>query len=306
MRILITGSNGQLGTELQKQLNSGYSEIGSIPQKLINAELIVTDEKELNISNIDNVYKIFQKYSPDLVLNCAAYTNVDDCEKNPELAYQVNAIGPKNLALACLKYKTILVHISTDYVFSGRDNTGISQDELTQPNPISMYGKTKLAGEVYVKENCKHSFIIRTAWLYSYYGKNFVKTIINAGEKYGKITVVNDQFGNPTNAVDLAYEILQLCITDQYGLYHCTGNGICSWFDFAKEIIYLSNTKAVVTPCSTAEYCSIHKDAARRPAWSALDNKHLRETVGDSMRPWKIALKEYFKRYDKNDGFQKE
>ncbi len=127
------------------------------------------------------------------------------------------------------------MHVSTDYVFSGRENGGIPQDEATIPGPISAYGSTKLMGEKYVEQFCHRHFIVRTAWLYSYYGKNFVKTIVNAGKKFGKLEVVNDQCGNPTNAVDLAHEILQLCVTHEYGLYHCTGEGICSWYDFASR-----------------------------------------------------------------------
>ena len=138
---------------------------------------------------------------------------------------------------ARMETRRCLVHVSTDYVFSGRENGGIPQDEATIPGPISAYGSTKLMGEKYVEQFCHRHFIVRTAWLYSYYGKNFVKTIVNAGKKFGKLEVVNDQCGNPTNAVDLAHEILQLCVTHEYGLYHCTGEGICSWYDFASEII---------------------------------------------------------------------
>ena len=169
---------------------------------------------------------------------------------NHDTAFKANAIGPRNLAQAATKTGARLVHVSTDYVFSGRENGGIPQDEATIPGPISAYGSTKLMGEKYVEQFCHRHFIVRTAWLYSYYGKNFVKTIVNAGRKFGKLEVVNDQCGNPTNAVDLAHEILQLCVTHEYGLYHCTGEGICSWYDFASEIIRLSGVDATVAPVS--------------------------------------------------------
>ena len=181
---------------------------------------------------------------------------------------------------------------------------GIPQDEATIPGPISAYGSTKLMGEKYVEQFCHRHFIVRTAWLYSYYGKNFVKTIVNAGKKFGKLEVVNDQCGNPTNAVDLAHEILQLCVTHEYGLYHCTGEGICSWYDFASEIIRLSGVDATVAPCTSEEYKAKHPDSADRPKWSALDNRMLRCTVGNDVRDWKDALACFFEHWDGDNGMK--
>ena len=143
-----------------------------------------------------------------------------------------------------------------------------------------------------------------SAWLYSYYGKNFVKTIVNAGKKFGKLEVVNDQCGNPTNAVDLAHEILQLCVTHEYGLYHCTGEGICSWYDFASEIIRLSGVDAAVAPCTSEEYKAKHPESADRPKWSALDNRMLRCTVGNDVRDWKDALACFFTHWDGDNGMK--
>ena len=208
------------------------------------------------------------------------------------------------LAQAAEKTGARLVHVSTDYVFSGRENGGIPQDEATIPGPISAYGSTKLMGEKYVEQFCHRHFIVRTAWLYSYYGKNFVKTIVNAGKKFGKLEVVNDQCGNPTNAVDLAHEILQLCVTHEYGLYHCTGEGICSWYDFASEIIRLSGVDATVAPCTSEEYKAKHPDSADRPKWSALDNRMLRCTVGNDVRDWKDALACFFAHWDGENGMK--
>ncbi len=187
---------------------------------------------------------------------------------------------------------------------TGRENGGIPQDEATLPGPISAYGSTKLMGEKYVEQFCHRHFIVRTAWLYSYYGKNFVKTIVNAGRKFGKLEVVNDQCGNPTNAVDLAHELLQLCVTHEYGLYHCTGEGICSWYDFASEIIRLSGVDASVAPCTSEEYKAKHPESADRPKWSALDNRMLRCTVGNDVRDWKDALACFFTNWDGENGMK--
>ena len=207
MKIIVTGCKGQLGTEIIKQLREGRSEIGPIPEKLLNATVIAVDLPELDISNYKAVDDFIRRYKPDVIINCAAYTNVDGCETNHDAAYKANALGPRNLAQAAEKMGSRLVHVSTDYVFSGKENGGIPQDEACLPGPISAYGSTKLMGERYVARFCHRHFIVRTAWLYSYYGKNFVKTIAGAGKKYGRLEVVNDQLGNPTNAVDLAHEI---------------------------------------------------------------------------------------------------
>ena len=200
MKIIVTGCKGQLGTELLKQLQEGRSELGPIPEKLLNATVIPVDLPELDISNYRMVDEFVRRNRPDIIINCAAYTNVDGCEVHHDDAFKANALGPRNLAQAAEKTGARLVHVSTDYVFSGRENGGIPQDEATLPGPISAYGSTKLMGEKYVERFCHRHFIVRTAWLYSYYGKNFVKTIVNAGKKFGKLEVVNDQCGNPTNA----------------------------------------------------------------------------------------------------------
>lgn len=295
MKVLITGCKGQLGTELQKQLNQGFSEIGPLPEKFKNATVIATDVDTLDITNREEVMAFVRRHQPDVIISCAAYTNVDGCEQHPEDAFKVNALGPRNLAMAADKVGARIIHVSTDYVFSGVGDHPLDESEL--PGPVSVYGKTKLLGEQYVQQFCHRHFIVRTAWLYSYTGKNFVFTMMNAGKKFGKLTVVNDQLGNPTNAVDLAYHLLKLALTHEYGLYHCTGNGICSWYDFAREIIRLSDTPATVEPCTSAEYAEKNPNAASRPAWSALENRMLACTVGDEMRDWKDALTSFFENY---------
>lgn len=305
MKILITGCRGQLGTELQKQLSAGCSEIGPIPEKLRDATVIAVDLPELDISSYRAVDELVRRHRPDVIINCAAYTNVDGCETDHDNAFKANAIGPRNLAQAAAKVGARLVHVSTDYVFSGRENGGIPQDEACLPGPISAYGSTKLMGERYVEQFCPRHFIVRTAWLYSYYGKNFVKTIVNAGRRFGRLEVVNDQRGNPTNAVDLAHELLQLCVTHEYGLYHCTGEGICSWYDFAAEIIRLSGVDAAVAPCTSEEYKAKHPASADRPRWSALDNRMLRCTVGNEVRPWQEALACFFEHWNGDNGMKK-
>ena len=292
MKILITGASGQLGTEIQRQLKNGGSALGPVPDRLKNATVIATDVNELDITDRDATIAFVRRHQPDTIISCAAFTNVDGCETNPEAAFKVNAIGASNLAQAAERINARLIHVSTDYVFRGEGNKPL--DESERVDPKSVYGKTKALGEEYVKNFCHRYFIVRTAWLYGYAGKNFVKTIVNAGKKFGKLEVVNDQLGNPTNAEDLAHHILQLAVSHDYGVYHCTGEGICSWYEFASEIIRLSGVDATVAPCTSAEYSAKHPAAADRPAWSALENRMLACTVGNHMRDWKVALADFF------------
>ena len=292
MKILITGASGQLGTEIQRQLKNGGSALGPVPERLKNATVIATDVNELDITDRDATIAFVRRHQPDTIISCAAFTNVDGCETNPEAAFKVNAIGASNLAQAAERISARLIHVSTDYVFRGEGNKPL--DESERVDPKSVYGKTKALGEEYVKNFCHRYFIVRTAWLYGYAGKNFVKTIVNAGKKFGKLEVVNDQLGNPTNAEDLAHHILQLAVSHDYGVYHCTGEGICSWYEFASEIIRLSGVDATVAPCTSAEYSAKHPAAADRPAWSALENRMLACTVGNQMRDWKVALADFF------------
>ena len=292
MKILITGASGQLGTEIQRQLKNGGSALGCVPERLKNATVIATDVNELDITDRDATIAFVRRHQPDTIISCAAFTNVDGCESNPEAAFKVNAIGASNLAQAAERINARLIHVSTDYVFRGEGDKPL--DESERVDPKSVYGKTKALGEEYVKNFCHRYFIVRTAWLYGYAGKNFVKTIVNAGKKFGKLEVVSDQLGNPTNAEDLAHHILQLAVSHDYGVYHCTGEGICSWYEFASEIIRLSGVDATVAPCTSAEYSAKHPAAADRPAWSALENRMLACTVGNQMRDWKVALADFF------------
>lgn len=287
MKILITGSKGQLGNELKDIINKGYSEIGKVSECINNSQVFDFDVDKLDITDLKSVKNVLNTIKPDVVINCAAATNVDGCESDEDFAFKVNSLGPRNLAIVCEEMGAKLVQVSTDYVFSGVGEKPLTEYDLTAP--YSVYGKTKLLGENYVREFCSKYYIVRTAWLYGYVGHNFVYTMRRLGKEKDSINVVNDQIGNPTHANDLAYHILKLIETDEYGIYHCTGKGECSWYDFAKMIIELSGEECIVNPCTSEEY----KTPAKRPEYSSLDNMMLRNTVGDEMRNWQDAIKSF-------------
>ena len=276
MKILLTGANGQLGREIQKQYKGK------------DVELILTDVAELDITDVNAVNKFVNEKKPEVIINCAAHTQVDKCEEQVDLAYKINAIGPKNLATAANSIGAEIVQVSTDYVFSGEDSSPLTEFEAT--NPQSVYGKTKLGGENFVKVlNPKH-YIVRTAWLYGD-GNNFAKTMINLSKKLDEIRVVNDQIGTPTSTVDLARVIIKLIEEKNYGIFHCTCKGVCSWYDFAREIFTIKGITTKLTPCTTEEYGS----ATKRPKYSVLRNYMLELTTGDITRDWKEAIAEYLK-----------
>ena len=291
MKVMITGSKGQLGNELQSIISSGRSEIGKIPEEYKDCEVIAVDIDLLDITDLSQTEKFVEKNRPDIIINCAAMTNVDGCETMKDVAFKVNGMGVRNLALAAKKVGAKLIHISTDYVFAGNGTTPyIEYDEI---NPQSVYGASKALGEKYALAFNDKTFIVRTSWLYGYIGKNFVKTVRRVIKERGSITVVNDQRGNPTNANDLAHHLLKLGVTEEYGIYHCTGEGECSWYDFAEKIAEYSGYKNAVFPCSTEEYNSKYNVPTKRPVYSSLMNMGLMCTVGNEMRGWEEALKEY-------------
>lgn len=278
MKILITGAYGMLGSDLREVLK--------------NQELIVTGSKDLDITDEDKVIEFVCENSPELVINAAAYTAVDDCETHYDDAYAVNALGPKNLAIACNKLDIPLVHISTDYVFDGTKRTPlIEADNL---GPQSAYGKTKLAGEEFIQENTDKYFILRTAWLYGLHGNNFVKTMLELAENHDEITVVDDQVGSPTYSFDLAVAITNLLFSDKYGIYHVTNEGECSWYEFAKLIFELSNIDVNVVPVTTEEF----PRPAPRPHYSVLNNKKWNSSGFVPMRTYQEALTEYLSLYN--------
>ena len=293
MKILITGSKGQLGNELQNILKMGSAEIGQVSKTIKESEVITWDIDELDITSLIEVKKKIDYLKPDVVINCAAATNVDGCESNENFAFMVNSIGPRNLAIACEEIGAKMVQISTDYVFSGVGDRPLTEYDLAAP--YTVYGKTKLLGENYVRKFSTKYFIVRTAWLYGSVGHNFVYTIRKLMKEKNCINVVNDQRGNPTNANDLAYHILKLVETEEYGVYNCTGKGECTWYEFAKNIIKLSREKCEVKPCTSEEY----KNPTKRPKYSSLDNMMLRNTVGDEMREWQEALKSFIEKLNK-------
>lgn len=286
-KIMLIAANGQLGTEVAKLLEREGQQKGIELELFTSGMLDIADHLKLN--------HVLLQLKPSVIINCAAYTKVDQAEEEPELAYRVNALGPKNLALGAEAVGAKLVHISTDYVFDGagiwRDNQLIPYQETDTTNPINVYGKTKLAGEEFVKNLCSRFFILRTAWLYGEKGPNFVKTILEAAKTKNQLQVVDDQFGCPTNAKDLAEVILTLVDTEAYGLYHCTGKGSCSWFEFARKIVTLSGAKAIVEPISSDQLAR----RALRPKYSILDNQRLEAVLGRSMPHWEKSLEAFIK-----------
>ncbi len=280
-KLLITGCNGQLGREINKKY-AGRDDI----------ELVNTDVAELDITNIDEVIKMMEEVKPYAIINCAAHTAVDKCEVDGDNAYKINAIGPRNLSIAATKVGAKMVHVSTDYVFGG-DGTQ-PYVEFDQTNPQGMYGKTKLAGEKFVEQFADKFFIIRTAWLYGD-GKNFVKTMLRIAENNDTVKVVDDQVGSPTSTAVLADIIDELVWTDNYGLFHGTCEGVCSWADFAEKIFRLAGKDTKVIHVSSEEYAAMYPDSAKRPAYSVLDNYMLKLTTNHMAADWKDAIKVYMK-----------
>lgn len=278
---MVTGCNGQLGKALQ-QLTADDPAF----------EYVGSDVPELDITDSEALIKYVSDLKPDVIINCAAATNVDGCEKDEDLAFKINALGPRNLAIAASAVDAKLVHISTDYVFPGDGNTPRVETDPTGPK--SAYGRTKLAGEEFVKLFAKKWFIVRTAWLYGE-GKNFVRTMLKLSETRDSISVVDDQLGNPTSALELARGILKLVPTQLYGVYHGTCEGVCSWADFTEEIFRIKGISAKVVRISSAEYKKNYPDSADRPSFSALDNRMFRLNLGYVFKDWKDALEEYLK-----------
>ncbi|SEA67059.1 dTDP-4-dehydrorhamnose reductase [Eubacterium aggregans] len=280
MKVFITGSNGQLGRELSRQLQAKCIDYSGY------------DIPELDITDKVQTAALIQKEAPDIIINCGAMTNVDGCESNSIGAERVNADGPKNLAEIARDLDLVLVQVSTDYVFDGE---GISVNGEKRPyvetdaiDPQTVYGVSKAHGEAYVSEIAPKHFIVRTAWLYGD-GNNFVKTMLRLAESHDQITVVADQIGSPTSTVDLATAILNLIETKAYGTYHATCEGQCSWYDFAKKIFELCNIGIQVDPVSSEEYIS----PTPRPKYSVLKNKGLSDLGINTFRPWEDALVEY-------------
>lgn len=276
MKILITGANGLLGHELSSILK--------------DHTLILLSHSQLDISDPESVNKQIDSSSPDIIINSAAYTQVDACETNYDLAFKSNAIGPKNLAIKCKQLGIPLIHISTDYVFEGNEKKNSPLVEDDKLGPKTVYGKTKLEGEKMVQKNCQKYFILRTAWLYGE-GKNFVKTMLSLSKKNKELKVVNDQIGSPTYAKDLAKAIKEIIEkkSDKYGIYHVTNKGEVSWYEFAKKIFEIKNIEIKVNPCTSEEF----PRPAPRPHYSVLSNQKWIDAGFTPMRDYEEALNEY-------------
>lgn len=279
MNILVTGANGQLGHEMQRVAKSS------------NHNYIFTDVadgyEKLDITNIEDIRNMVKNNNVDIIVNCAAYTNVDKAESDYDTANLINNTAAGNLATAMKEAGGTLIHISTDYVFQGDRNTPCQEDWAT--NPLGVYGKTKLAGEAAIATTGCNSIIIRTAWLYSQWGKNFVKTMQSLTATHDTLKVVFDQVGTPTFAGDLAdviTHIINTGQTDKTGIYHFSNEGVCSWYDFAKLICKLSGNTCDINPCYSEEFPS----PVKRPHFSVLDKKKIKETFGIKVPYWTDSL----------------
>ncbi len=278
--LLVTGSKGQLGLEL-RSLESDFS----------NYTFFFTDKSNLDITNFEAVSTFISINNITVIINCAAYTNVDKAEEETVLANKINHLAVENLAKVSKEHNIKLIHISTDYVFEGISS--VPYLETSETNPQNVYGTTKLKGEqVLLSLNPSNSVIIRTSWLYSNFGKNFVKTILKLSKEKENISVVSDQIGSPTNAQDLANTILQIIpLLKSKGaqLYHYSNIGECSWFQFAEEIVKLSNNMCTVAPTSSSEF----KSKAKRPNFSLLNTNKIKTTFNVEISDWKKSLKFY-------------
>ena len=279
MNILVTGANGQLGHEMQRVAKSS------------NHDYIFTDVadgyEKLDITNIEDIRNMVKNNNVDIIVNCAAYTNVDKAESDYDTADLINNTAAGNLATAMKEAGGTLIHISTDYVFQGDRNTPCQEDWTT--NPLGVYGKTKLAGEAAIATTGCNSIIIRTAWLYSQWGKNFVKTMQSLTATHDTLKVVFDQVGTPTFAGDLADTIAHIINTGQTnktGIYHFSNEGVCSWYDFAKMICKLSGNTCDISPCYSEEFPS----PVKRPHFSVLDKRKIKETFGIKVPYWTDSL----------------
>ncbi len=278
MRILITGAMGQLGKTLQYYLR--------------DHDLALIDLPETNITNREKIFATVAKFKPAAVIHCAAYTDVDGCSREPELAYRVNGLGTQNVALACREANATMVHISTNEVFSGDRSDGY--EEWMPLNPRNTYGRSKAAAEMHVRNILRRFFIVRPAWLFAPGGNNFIHAILGQARRNGRLRVVTDEIGNPTYSEDLAKAIMQLIFTEQYGIYHFVNRGSCSRFEFAQEVLRQANLEnTVVTPILSSEF----KRASSPPPFGALHNI-AGAAIGITLRPWQEAVADYIEKYE--------
>jgi dTDP-4-dehydrorhamnose reductase len=276
VRVLVIGARGQLGSELILLLREEH-------------EIIPATRAECDITDLPAVLSFVRHVRPQVIINTAAYTDVDGCESNKDMAFKVNALGARNVAIAAREFGARLVHISTDYIFDGQKSDPYR--EYDQPNPINVYGASKLLGETFVKEQTHRFFIVRTAWLYGKTGRNFVKTMLKLAQEKEELQVVNDQWGTPTYTGDLAKQIKRLILTELYGTYHCTSQGSCTWYEFALGIFKQAGLDVKVKPVTSDEF----PRPAKRPKNSVLENYMLKLQGLDIMPPWEESLERFMK-----------
>jgi dTDP-4-dehydrorhamnose reductase len=293
MVVLVTGANGQLGHSLQF-IAKNYPEL----------HFFFCSSSDLDITNLESCQEVFLKIKPNYCINAAAYTAVDKAESEPEKVNLINVIGPKNLAAVCKEFSSVLLHISTDFVFDGdfsklsprAQSRGYSENEIT--NPTGVYGQTKLEGEKVIQATFDNYYIVRTSWVYSQFGNNFMKTMLRLASERDSISVVNDQIGTPTNAVDLAECLVKIiCHTElvevqqpttgNFGIYNFSNEGQCSWYDFAKEIFKINNIKIDLKSIPTSSFPT----PAKRPKFSVLDKSKIKQVFGIEIKSWEERLK---------------
>lgn len=277
MKVFVTGVKGQLGFDVIKELEKR------------GIEAIGVDIEEMDITDAESVNKVIKEAAPDAVIHCAAYTAVDAAEENEVVCRKVNVDGPRNIAKVCRDLDIKMIYISTDYVFNGRGERPWEPDD--EGEPASVYGQTKYEGELAVKELLDKYFIVRIAWVFGINGKNFVKTMINLSKTHDTLRVVNDQFGSPTYTYDLAKLLVDMVLTEKYGIYHATNEGVCSWYEFACSIFEEAGINMNVVPVSTAEYGA----KANRPANSRMSKDKLVENGFNRLPEWQDALHRYVK-----------
>jgi dTDP-4-dehydrorhamnose reductase len=280
MKILVTGAAGMLGSKMITEVGVNHEVFGT---DIVESEGILLSD----ITDAKNILALVQELTPDVVIHCAAYTAVDDCENFPDLAHAVNGQGTRNVATAAEAVGAEVFYISTDYVFDGEKESAYVEDDST--NPTSVYGKSKLEGESAIQEVCSKWYIGRTQWLYGEGGSNFAETMIRLGRERDSLKVVDDQWGSPTYTTDLARAVTAILEVKAYGIYHLSNQGKTTWYGFAKAVLEHAGVEVEIQPCTTEEFLR----PAKRPRNSVLRNRHLETSIGDIMRSWEEGLTEY-------------
>jgi len=282
-RILVIGAKGMLGKDLVEILRSS-----SRVDQHLDCEILGWDIEEIDIQEEKNTVTKIESLRPNIVINIAAYTNVDGCESHDEKAFAINAEGMRHVALGALRCRAKVVYLSTDYIFDGKKREPYLEDD--PPHPLSVYGRSKLRGEQYVQEMVEDALIVRTQWLYGKYGNNFVASVLRQAREKKVLSIVNDQVGSPTYTIDLSRVISVLIQCDARGVFHVANSDLCTWFAFGQEILKLSGMEGVrIVPISSEELGR----PAKRPLYSVLNTEKLKRETGMTLRPWSEALKEY-------------